>query len=178
LKHRRMLDHEEKDQAREPREKETLTCFENIAKRRSLREDENRLDAFAALALMRRERLSASLAAEAEGTTVKNILKYVRPALHKRGKDYVAKPSDRLARPSMTALDALGTIRVKVRGSKAASEIGRYWNAIDDALKGNPGALEEFRGRKIPHNRRTFLTDMSTLRQLQDAGMLDNLKDI
>ena len=57
------------------------------------RQEENRRDAFAALALMRRKGLSASSAAEAEGTTVKNIVKYARPALRKRGKEYFAKPS-------------------------------------------------------------------------------------
>lgn len=74
---------------------------------RNKREEEARLDAFAALALMRREGLSASSAAEAEGTTVKNIVKYVRPAIRKRGEDYVARPSDRLIRQLRT-LDARG----------------------------------------------------------------------
>jgi hypothetical protein len=147
-------------------------------KRRSVKENENRLDAFAALALMRREKLSAAFAAEAEGTTVKNILKYVRPALLKRGKNYVARVSDRLARPPMAALDEFGTIRVEVKGSKAASELGRYWNAIDAALKGNPEALKGFEGRRISNTKHKFLTNLNSLRKLQEAGLLDNFKDI
>jgi len=146
-------------------------------RRNSRRENEDRLDAFAALALMRREGLLASSAAEAEGTTVKNILKHVRPALRKRGKDYAARRSDRLIRP-MNALDAKGTRSIVVRSSKAASLVGRYWNAIDDALKGKPSALKEFRRRKIPYNKLKFLANLKTLRRLQDAGVLDNIKDV
>lgn len=142
------------------------------------RERENQLDAFAALALMRREGLSASSAAKVEGTTVKNILKYVRRAVRKRGKDYFAKPSDRLLRPPMFAIDRYGMRPIVVRSSRAASLIGRYFNAVDDALKGKPAALREFRGKKIPYNKLKFLTNVKTLRRLQDAGVLDNLKDI
>jgi hypothetical protein len=143
-----------------------------------MREKDNQLDAFAALALMRREGLSASSAAQAEGTTVKNILKYVRPAVRKRGKDYLAKPSDRVSRPPMAVIDSHGMRPIVVRSSRAASLIGRYFNAVDDALKGKPAALKEFRGKKVPYNKVKFLTNLKTLRKLKDAGVLDNLKDI
>jgi len=146
-------------------------------KRKSKREQENRLDAFAALALMRREGLLASSAAEAEGTTVKNILKHVRRALRKRGKDFVARRSDRLIR-TVTAIDAKGTRPIVVRSSNAASLVGKYWNAVDEALKGKPSALRKFRGKKIPYNKLKFLTALKTLERLQDAGLLANLKDI
>jgi hypothetical protein len=145
---------------------------------RTMREKENQLDAFAALALMRREGLSAASAAQAEGTTVKNILKYTRQALRKRGENYFAKPSDRLLRPPMSAIDRYGMRPIVVRSSRAASLIGRYFNAVDDALKGKPPALKEFRGKKIPYNNLKFLTAPKTLRRLKDAGVLDNLKDI
>jgi hypothetical protein len=141
------------------------------------RQEENRLDAFAALALMRREGLSASSAAEVEGTTVKNIRKYAGSALRKRGKDYVARRSDRLIR-KMNAIDKKGLRPIVVRSSKAASTMGRYFNAVDDALNGKPAALKEFRGKKVPYNRIKFLTNLKTLRKLKDAGVLDNLKDI
>ena len=140
-------------------------------------EEEARLAALAALALMRREGLSASSAAEAEGTTLKNVLKHVRPALRKHGKDYVAKPSDRLTR-TMIAIDKKGTRPIVVRSSKAASQIGRYFNAVDDALRGKPSALKEFRGKRIPYNKLKFITNLKTLRQLADAGVFENLKDI
>jgi hypothetical protein len=145
---------------------------------RNARERADQLDAFAALALMRRERLSASLAAKAEGISVRKILKYVGSALRKRGKDYVAKPSDRLLRPPMIALDAEGTRPVVVRSSKAASLNGRYWNAVDDALKGKTAALKKFRGKKIPYNRIKYLTNLKTLKLLADAGLLKDIKEI
>ena len=144
---------------------------------RTIREKERQLDAFAALALMRREGMSASSAAEAEGTTVRNMRKYVGPALRKRGKDYAAKRSDRLPRV-LIAIDNKGTRPIVVRSSKAASKMGRYFNAVDDALKGKRGALREFRGKRIPYTRLKFLTNLKTLRRLKDAGVLDNLKDI
>jgi hypothetical protein len=146
-------------------------------RRNTKREVENRLDALAALALMRRERLSAKLAAQAEGTTVKNIRKYAGSALRKRGKDYVARRSDRLIR-TMNAIDRKGLRPIVVRSSKAASKMGRYFNAVDDALNGKPSALKEFRGKKIPYNKLKFLTDVKTLHRLQEFGLLENLKDI
>lgn len=144
---------------------------------RTRREKENQLDAFAALALMRREGMSASSATEAEGTTVRNLRKYVGPALRKRGEEYVAKRSDRLPRV-LIAIDSKGIRPIVVRSSGAASLVGRYFNAVDAALKGKRGALKEFRGKKIPYNKLTFLTNLRTLRRLKDAGVLDNLKDI
>ena len=144
---------------------------------RNRREREAQLDAFAALKLMRREGLSARHAAKAEGTTVRKIRKYVGSALRKRGNDYVARPADRIVRPMVT-VDARGTRHIEARSSKAASEIGKHWNAIDDALKGKPAALKKFRGKKIPGTKVKFLTNLKAIRRLQDFGLLENLKDI
>ena len=144
---------------------------------RSAREREYQRDAFAALALMRREGLSASLATKAEGISLSKFRKYVGSALRKRGNDYVARPSDRLVRQMLT-LDARGTIPIEARSSKAASEIGKHWNAIDDALKGKPAALRKFRGKRNPYTKRKFLTNLKTIRRLQDAGLLEKIKDI
>ena len=55
--------------------------------------------------------------------------------------------------------------------------VGRHLNAIDDALKGKPSALKKFRGKKIPYNKIKFFTNVKALHRLQDAGLLDNLKD-
>jgi hypothetical protein len=148
------------------------------ARPRNARERADQLDALAALSFMRREGLSASLAAKAEGVSVRKIRKYVGSALRKRGKDYVAKPSDRLRRPPMLALDAKGTRPVVVRSSRAASQMGQYWNAVDDALKEKPAALKKFRGKNIPHNKIKFLTNLRTLKRLADAGLLKDIKDI
>jgi hypothetical protein len=142
------------------------------------REREEQGDAFAALARMRREKMSASRAAKREGISLKKLVKYVGPALRKRGRRFEATPSDRLLRQPMTALDAKGIRPIVVRGSKAATENARYWNAVDSALKGKRSALKEFRGKKIPYNKLKYLTNLKTLRRLQDAGVLENIKEI
>jgi hypothetical protein len=148
-----------------------------VAVPRTAREREDQLDAFAALKLMRREGLTAKHAAKVEGTTLKKMQKFVGAALRKRRKDYVAVPSDRLIRRLKT-VDARGIRLIVVRSSKAASLVGRHWNAVDDALKGKPAALRWFRGKKIPYNKLKFFTNLKALYRLQDGGFLDNLKDI
>src|SRR5579863_239408 len=98
---------------------------------RNAREGEDQLNAFAALKLMRREGLSALRAVEVEGTTISNLERYAGSALRKVGKDYVAKPIDDLVRP-MWWLDSSGLQPIEIRGSKAASLNGQFWNAVDD----------------------------------------------
>ena len=102
---------------------------------RNARERNDQLDALAALKLMRREGLSAPRAVELERTTIPILERYAGSALRKVGKDYVAKPIDDLVRP-MLWLDSRGVQSIEIRGSKAASLNGQFWNAIDDALKG------------------------------------------
>jgi hypothetical protein len=144
---------------------------------RNARERNDQLDAFAALKLMRREGLPASRAVEIEGTTVRNLERYAASALRKVGKDYVAKLIDDLVRP-MLWLDSRGVQPIEIRGSKAASLNGQFWNAIDDALKGKRSALKGFEGRTLPGTKLRFLTDLRIIRHLQDAGQLDNIKEI
>jgi hypothetical protein len=148
------------------------------SKPRNVREREDELDAFAALARMRREGLTASQAAEVEGTTIANLEKYVGPALNKRGRDYVAKPSDDLLRPPLLHVDSKGLQWIDVRGSKTAKLISRYWRAFDEALKGKPKDLKKFENESIPGTKHKFLTDLKTIRQLQDAGVLEGIKEI
>jgi hypothetical protein len=81
------------------------------------REREEQRDALAALARMRRENLPASEAVDIEGTSIAKLEKYVGPALQRRGKDYVARPSDDLVRPPMLILDSKGVRPIEVRGS-------------------------------------------------------------
>jgi hypothetical protein len=144
---------------------------------RNAKERNDQLDALAALKLMRREGLSAHRAVEIEGTTVPNLERYAGSALRKVGKDYVAKPIDDLVRP-MLWLDSRGVQPIEIRGSKAASLNGQFWNAVDDALKGKRSALKGFEGRTLPGTKLKFLTDFRIIRRLQDAGQLDNIKEI
>jgi hypothetical protein len=147
-------------------------------KPRNVRERGDQLDAFAVLALMRREDLPASQAVEIENTTIPNLEKHAGPALKKRGRDYVALPTDDLIRPPMLILDSKGVRPIEVRGSKASSSIGEYWNAVDDALQGSFSALRKFKGKTIPGTEIEFLTDIRQIHILQDAGQLENIKQI
>jgi hypothetical protein len=127
---------------------------------------------------MRREGLTASQAVEVEGTTIANLEKYVGPALNKRGREYVAKSSDDLLRPPMRFLDAKGLRWIDVRGSKAASLIGEYWNAVDAALNGKPKDLKKFENRLLPNTNLEFFANPKAIRHLQDAGELEGIKEI
>ena len=121
--------------------------------------------------------LSAPRAVELERTTIPILERYAGSALRKVGKDYVAKPIDDLVRP-MLWLDSRGVQSIEIRGSKAASLNGQFWNAVDDALKGKRSALKGFEGRTLPGTKLKFLTDLRIIRHLQDAGQLDNIKEI
>jgi co-chaperonin GroES (HSP10) len=145
---------------------------------RTAREKEEQADAFAVLARMKRENSFASEAIEIEGASFAKVEKYVGPGLQRRGNDYVALPSDDLVRPPMLILDSKGVRPIEVRGSKASSSIGQYWNAVDDALDGNFSALRKFKGKKIPGTEIEFLTDVRQIHILQDAGQLENIKQI
>jgi len=147
-------------------------------KPRSVREREDELDAFAVLARMRRENLTASQAVEIESTTIPNLERHVGAALKKRGKDYVALPSDDLLRPPMRFLDAKGVRWIDVRGSKAASLIGYYWNAVGAALNGEPRDLKKFEHTFLPGTKLEFFTNLKAIRHLQDAGELEGIKEI
>jgi hypothetical protein len=147
-------------------------------KPRNVREREDELDAFAALALMRRENLTASQAVEIESTTIPNLERHVRPALKKRGSDYVALPNDDLLRPPMRFLEAKGVRWIDVRGSKAASLIGEYWNAVDAALSEKPRDLKKFDNTLLPGTKLNFLTNLKAIQHLQDAGELEGIKEI
>ncbi len=142
-------------------------------KTRNVREREDELDAFAALALMRREGLTASQAVE--GTTIATLEKYAGPALNKRGRDYVAKLSDDLLRPPMLFLDSKGVRWIDVYGSKAASANSKFWNAINAALNGKPQALKRFENQSLPGTKLKFFTNLKAIQHLQDAGELEGI---
>jgi hypothetical protein len=69
-----------------------------------------------------------------------------------------------------------GTKTVVIRGSRKASELGRYLSGIGNFLRsGDTDALDEFVGRSIAGYR--LITDPDTLTSLAQAGALQ-LDDI
>lgn len=64
-----------------------------------------------------------------------------------------------------------GTTPAVIRGSRQASQLGRYMSAVGQYLKtGNADALQEFEGHSIGGHR--LITDPTTLNYLAESGSL------
>ncbi len=148
------------------------------AKPRTKREVEARERALAAVARMRREKLSLSAAAKAEGTHIRTVRRYAGTALERPGRRglFRAKASDRLSR-SLNFPTPLGQQVVVVRSSSTASAIGEYLNAVRKYLNtGDTLPLMPFRNksfRSADGVRHEFTTDPGLLNRLGDAGILE-----
>ena len=122
---------------------------------------------------MRSKGWSATRAAHEAGTTLPTLRKYAGSAL-RRGDDgrYQARPGDQFRR-RMRMLTPDGQIGIPVRGSRQASAIAEYWNAVDRYLTtGRTDDLHQFHGRTIRVGaiEHPFITDPRTLRGLGLAG--------
>ncbi len=144
---------------------------------RNKRQIEARERALAAVARMRREHLSLSGAAKAEGTNVRTVRRYAATALERVGRRglFRAKPSDRIAR-SLNFPTPEGQIDIVVRSSRTASAIAEYLNAVRKYLNtGDTSALARFHNktfRSADGVRHQFATYPAALNSLADAGML------
>jgi len=140
---------------------------------RNSRQIELREIALAVVALSRREHLSLRVASEIEGIRPSTVLRYAGSALEKHGKDYRAKPTDRIPR-TLTVLDSKGKRPVTVETGRAASLISRYWLAVRKAkATGDYSALKKFKGRKVPYGSFEFVVSPTKLKSFADAGILD-----
>ena len=101
------------------------------------------------------------------------MVRYIGKAITKSENGrYKAGPSDRLAR-SLNFITADGPIAVTVRGSKLASKIAKYSNAVQRYLEtGQIDALRQFAGKSIKIGKVTyrFVTDTRLLNRLGRAG--------
>lgn len=143
----------------------------SVGKNRQPREA--RLRAFEALSRMRTQNLSLTQAARYAHTTSATVRQHVGSALRQtRSGRYAPTPSDRLTR-SLRFLTPNGITEIRVRGSRAASRVGSYMNAVEQYLKtGSTDELNRFRGETIRAGKAThfFLTDQPTLKRLAHAG--------
>jgi hypothetical protein len=86
------------------------------------------------------------------------------------------KPKADRRRRKMLLPTKRGTKAVVIRGSRKASELGRYLSGVGNFLRsGDTDALDEFEGRSI--GGRKLITDPDTLTSLAQAGALQ-LDDI
>lgn len=140
---------------------------------RGSRLSEAQRDAFAVLSLARREGISLSLAAKAEGIRPSTVLKYTTSAWKRHGKDYRAKTSDKLTR-TLTDIGPKAVKPIVARNSREASLFSHHALAVQKYVReGDTSGLRAFRGKLVPGTRRKFLTDPKTLDKLSDAGLLD-----
>lgn len=119
------------------------------------------------LARMRRTGSSLTAAAREEHIDPRTVRKYLKAELRGRGK---ATKADRRRR-DMLIPTTVGNAPVTVRGSKQASQLGRYMSAVSKYLRtGDVDSLAEFEGQSIAGH--ALITDADMLSSLAQAGAL------
>jgi hypothetical protein len=122
------------------------------------------------LARMRRTGSSLTAAAREEHIDPRTVRKYLGPELRRSKGRRLPKKSDRRRR-NMLVPTALGTTPVAVRGSKQATQLGKYMSSVAKYLRtGDAEALADFEGEFIGGH--PLITDPDTLSSLAQAGAL------
>jgi hypothetical protein len=125
-----------------------------------------------ALALARRDKLSATKAARSSGTTLKTMRKYAPAVLEERSGRVYVKPSDRLPR-RIRMLTPKGEVAVRTTSSRTATLIADYNNALRDyVLTRDTSELRRFEGKSVRSGGEEFVfaTDPRTLGRYIRAG--------
>lgn len=124
----------------------------NAKEERALRSAarEGRARALEAVGLARRENLTIRTAARRIGVGVGTVRKYASPALTTDAFGrLVATDADRLYR-RVQVIGPEGDVFVSTRGSRRASTVGEYWNAVRHYLStGDESGLARFAGVRI-----------------------------
>ena len=138
---------------------------------------ETKRRALAALALMRRQRISLAEACRAEHIKSKTFLTIAGSAVtqdHPGGR-YRATKGDSFRR-DLKVPTTLGQITVPIKGSKTATQIAKYQNAVAEYLRtGKTSSLRPFRGKSVVDARGRkveLITDPATLSALATADEL------
>jgi hypothetical protein len=139
-------------------------------------EAQTRSRALHALAKMRREKLSLAEACRLEHIKPATFRRYVGGAVQqeKPGGRYRATRGDKLRR-DLQIPTALGPTAIPIRGSKSATRVSNYLNAVGIYLRtGNQSKLKKFDGMKVgPRGRQVeLITDPAALSSLAEAGAL------
>ena len=119
------------------------------------------------LARMRRTGASLTAAAKEEHIDPRTVRKYLKGELRSRGD---ATNADLRTR-DMLVPTTLGNAPVKVRGSKQASQLGKYMSAVGKYVRtGDVKGLSAFEGKSIAGH--ALITDPDILSSLAQAGAL------
>jgi hypothetical protein len=110
------------------------------------------------------------------GISPETVRRWAGSALRKQANGrYKAKPSDSLLR-ILKIPSSSGTRDIGVRGSRQATLIAEYWNAVHRYLEtGDASRLQKFRGKFIKDADGVLvplLTDLAELNRLGNAGVL------
>lgn len=129
-----------------------------------------------ALAKMRSEGLSLYAAAKEVDVDPRTVLRWGKAALRKQKSGrFTAKRSDQMLRVLMLP-SKTGAEEIAVRGSRAASDVARYWAAVHEFLStGDSSGLTPFDGEAVPLANGSavpFLTALESLEELGSAGVL------
>jgi hypothetical protein len=139
-------------------------------------------DSVRTIGVMRREGVSLDLAARRQGVPPDVVAEFGaggrgapsqrRVLQRQRDGSYTVRETDRMLRPMNIIQAGVGTIVVDVRGSRAASTVGSYWNAVDHYLAtGDDTALRRFRGVKVGGVE--LETDPDTIDYLYTIGQIE-----
>ncbi|MGH8945021.1 MAG: hypothetical protein ACRDVL_02595 [Acidimicrobiia bacterium] len=129
---------------------------------------ETRRRSLEAVAQMRREGLSLSQAARQAGVSAEAVRFWAGGAITSSGR---ARPGDRLLR-QMLIVSGGETLWIDVRGSRQASLVGAYWNAVARFLQtGDDRPLRRFAGKSVAGYE--LETDPDTLEGLALSGGLE-----
>jgi hypothetical protein len=125
---------------------------------------------------MRSEGVSLQQASKDAGVSPSTVKRRAASALKKRSNGrYTAKGSDRLLR-ILKVPDPYGTRDVAVRGSRQATQLAEYWNAVHRYLEtGDASRLEKFRGKSIKDADGVLIplpTDRAELNRLGSSGVI------
>jgi hypothetical protein len=151
-----------RSQVRNRSEYKSLTDNEREARSRSLQ----------AISIMRENpSISLSEAAHQAHTSPKTVRQYASEGLTPRGRIWLATPADRIYRP-MVVYSAGEVTAVDVRGSRKASELSEYHQAVSDYLDtGDESGLRPFQGKSVAGVE--YETDPDVLDEMARRNQLD-----
>lgn len=159
-----------------PKAKQTVprTEAQYLAKPETFKDTYDRV--IEAISKMRSGKVSLTQAAREARVSPRTVTKWGKSALRKgKSGKYVVKKNDTLLRVlSIPTPD--GTRSIALRGSKQASLLGEYWNAVHRYLQtGDASKLKEFRGQTLKDASGVdvpLLVDPAALNRLGSAGVL------
>ncbi len=125
---------------------------------------------------MRKEKVSLPKASREYRIDPRTVARLGKPALRKKKNgQYAAKASDRLLRV-LVIPTSKGLQEAAVRGSRDASALGKYWDAVQDYLAtGDSLPLRQLPQKRISDANGSLislLTDVNELDRLGSAGVL------